>query len=94
MSPWHFCKKCDKNIIGDEYYGCMVCKRKQIGANIRFNYYYKNILHLDFLPNEILEIISNFASEYSYNNNNNNNSEIIYDINVLCWKSRMHSIIK
>jgi len=85
MSPWHPCNKCKTDVIGDENYGCMVCFRRSISMNIRYDFYFKSLIGIN-LPNELIVIIANFASK-DFDNN------VAKKVNIDCWKSRMHNII-
>ena len=85
MSPCHDCNNCKSKVIGEEKYGCMLCFRRSISMNIRYDYYFKSLLGIN-LPNELIGIIANFASK-DFDN------KIAKKVNINCWKSRMHNII-
>ena len=85
MSPCHDCNNCKSRVIGKEKYGCMLCFRRSISMNIRYDYYFKSLIGIN-LPNELISIIANFASK-DFDN------KIAKKVNIDCWKSRMHNII-
>lgn len=85
MSPCHDCNNCKSRVIGKEKYGCMLCFRRSISMNIRYDYYFKSLIGIN-LPNELISIIANFASK-DFDN------KIAKKVNINCWKSRMHNII-
>ena len=88
MSPYHFCENCEKNIIGNVKYGCMVCLRNNICYNIQFNYYFKYInlcLSNYKIPDDLIIYIINIIIT--------NSKTKLIEINKLCWKSRMHNLI-
>lgn len=82
MSPWLFCFTCKRAIIGDAKYNCMVCSKLNIAYEIKYNFYFNSIKHLN-LPNDIINLISHNAANKSIDLK-------IYNIHSECWKTIMH----
>ena len=85
MTPCHDCNNCKSRVISKEKYDCMLCFRRSISMNIRYDFYFKSLIGIN-LPNELIVIIANFASK-DFDNN------VAKKVNIDCWKSRMHNII-
>ena len=85
MSPYHYCKICDQEVIGESKFGCMICNKIQINKEINYKKYFNGLLGVN-LPIEIISYIAHIGS-------NNINYILINDINEKCWKARMHGLI-
>jgi hypothetical protein len=80
-----YCKVCNKEIIGESKYGCMICKKIQMNKEFDYNKYFNALIGIN-LPIEIIKYISDIASITI-------NYTFIRNINEKCWKSRMHNLI-
>ena len=90
MSPQFKCNTCDFFHIGDSKFGCQVCIKKELSHKILSIHYAKSLIGIQ-LPIELVLYISQLAATKERDFYDNYKLDKYHTI---CWKSRMHCLIK
>ena len=83
MSPFIECSVCDDTVIGDEKYGCPVCKRTNISKELHYQYHLKCMKKLP-LPDDLLRHIANLTISIQP-------TPMVVLVNNCAWRSQNHA---